>query len=104
MSKTLRFYGASDDLFEVTGAICEEIGCFSKPGVYHLKSVEGELHVVGYYQDTGIWSVGIAPVAEGAPVPAWPSTYQVHENGYSPLLTLEVPDDTQLVMADEDED
>lgn len=27
MSKTLNFYGASDDLFEVEGAIREEIGC-----------------------------------------------------------------------------
>lgn len=104
MSKTLSFYGASDDLFECEGAIREEIGCFSKPGVYHLKSVEGELHVVGYYQDTGIWSVGVAPVTEGATMPVWPSAYQVHENGYSPMLTLEVPDDTQLVMDDEGED
>lgn len=71
--------------------------------MHQLEAVK-ELHVVGYYQDTGIWSVGIAPVTEGATVPAWPSAYQVHENGYSPMLTLEVPDDTQLVMADEDED
>lgn len=27
--KELRFYGASDDLFECEGAIREEIGCYS---------------------------------------------------------------------------
>lgn len=31
--KELRFYGASDDLFECEGAIREEICCFNKPGI-----------------------------------------------------------------------
>lgn len=35
--KELKFYGASDDLFECEGAIREEICMYSNPGVYHLK-------------------------------------------------------------------
>lgn len=102
--KELRFYGASDDLFECEGAIREEIYCFNKPAIYHLKSVEGEMQVVGYYLDSGLWSVGVSQIAEDVPLPAWPVQYQVHEHGYSPLLTLHVPDDTALVQDDEEDD
>lgn len=106
MGKTLRFFGASDDLFEVTGAITEEIGCFSKPGVYHLKSAEGELLVIALYGVGNIacWTIGVCQVDEGVPVPEWPVMYSMHDSGYSPLLTLEVPDDTRLVMDGDDED
>ncbi|MEG2665143.1 MAG: hypothetical protein RSE33_20415 [Hafnia sp.] len=99
--KELRFYGASDDLFECEGAIREEIGCFNRPGIYHLKSAEGEMQVVGYYLDSGLWSVGISQISEDVPLPAWPVQYQVHESGYSPLLTIQVPDDTALKIEDE---
>lgn len=106
MSKILKFYGASDDLFEVEGAIREEIGCFDKPGVYHLKSAEGEILVVAHYGigNAAAWSVGLCQVDEGVPVPAWPVTYSMHESGYSVLLTMEVPDDTHLVINDEGDD
>lgn len=100
--KELRFYGASDDLFECEGAIREEIGCFNKPGIYHLKSAEGEMQVVGYYLDSGLWSVGISQISEDVPLPAWPVQYQVYESGYSPLLTIQVPDDTTLEIEDTD--
>ncbi|MFA9597701.1 hypothetical protein [Citrobacter telavivensis] len=99
--KELHFYGASDDLFECEGAIREEIGCLNKPGIYHLKSGEGEMQVVGYYLDSGLWSVGISQIAEDVPLPAWPVQYQVHESGYSSLLTIQVPDDTTLKIEDE---
>lgn len=102
MSKTLKFYGASDDLFEVEGAIREEIGCFNELGIYHLKSAEGEVLVVATYTDEGCWAIGLGQVEEGAPVPAWPVSYSMHERGYSAQLTIEVPDDTQLVMAKEE--
>jgi len=106
MSKTLQFYGASDDLFECEGAITEEIGCFSAPGTYHLKSADGELLVIALYGVGNIacWTIGACQVDEGVPIPAWPVTYSTHESGYSVLLTLEVPDDTRLVMSGDDED
>lgn len=101
--KELRFYGASDDLFECEGAIREEISCFNKPGIYHLKSAEGEMQVVGYYLDSGLWSVGISQIAEDVPLPTWPASYGVHEHGYSTLLTISVPDDIALVMPDDED-
>lgn len=104
MSKTLKFYGASDDLFEVEGAIREEIGCFNELGIYHLKSAEGEVLVVATYTDEGCWAIGLGQVEEGKPVPAWPVSFTMHERGYSVQLTIDVPDDTQLVMVDEDDE
>ncbi|QMM52455.1 hypothetical protein HVX06_08065 [Enterobacter sp. RHB15-C17] len=103
MAKELTFYGASDDLLECEGAIREEIGCYNEPGIYHLKSAEGELQVVGYYLDSGLWSLGISQVTEDMPLPAWPVTYAVHERGYSAQLTITVPDDTTLVLPEEEE-
>lgn len=99
--KELRFYGASDDIFECEGAIREEIDCFNKPGIYHLKSADGEMQVVGYYLDSGLWSVGISQIAEDVPLPAWPVQYQVHERGYSPMLTIQAPDDITLKTEDD---
>ena len=104
MSKTLKFYGASDDLFEVEGAIREEIYCYHKPGIYHLKSAEGEVLVMATYTEEGCWAIGLCQIEEDAPVPSWPVTYSMHERGYSVQLTMEVPDDTQLVMENEDDD
>ncbi|EBO9596923.1 hypothetical protein S930_16100 [Salmonella enterica] len=103
MTKQLHFYGASDDLLECEGAIREEIGCYNSPGIYHLKSSEGEMQVVGYYLDSGVWSLGISQVAEDVPLPAWPATYVMHERGYSVQLTITVPDDTILVLPEEEE-
>jgi len=96
--KELRFYGASDDLFECEGAIREEVGCFNSVGVYHLKSSEGELLVTGYYLDSGLWTIGISPANEGISIPSWPYSYSIYEHGYSALLTLQVPDDTELLL------
>jgi hypothetical protein len=103
MTKELKFYGASDDLLECEGAIREEIGCYNKPGIYHLKSAEGEMQVVGYYLDSGLWSIGISQVAEDTPLPAWPVIYTMHERGYSVQLSIVVPDDTCLVLSEEEE-
>ncbi|EMB4322617.1 hypothetical protein RJ492_001714 [Pluralibacter gergoviae] len=101
--KELKFYGASDDLLECEGAISEEIGCFNSPGIYHLKSAEGEMQVVGYYLDSGLWSIGISQVNENTPLPAWLTSFSQHECGYSVVLTLQVPDDAELVLEDGDD-
>ncbi|WP_253907509.1 hypothetical protein [Klebsiella pneumoniae] len=57
--KELKFYGASDDLFECEGAIREEICMYSNPGVYHLKSSEGEMLIIACYTDEGCWAIGV---------------------------------------------
>ncbi|WP_447717291.1 hypothetical protein [Pluralibacter gergoviae] len=101
--KELKFYGASDDLLESEGAIREEISCFNSPGIYHLKSADGEMQVVGYYLDSGLWSIGISQVNENTPLPAWPASFSQHECGNSVVLTLQVPDDAELVLEDGDD-
>ena len=103
MTKELKFYGASDDLFECEGAIREEIGCYNRPGIYHLKSAEGEMQVVGYYLDSGMWCIGVSQVGEDIPLPAWPVAYTMHERGYSAQMVITVPNDTALVMPEEEE-
>ncbi|MGS3701089.1 hypothetical protein [Citrobacter freundii] len=45
--------------------------------------------------------MGISQIAEDVPLPAWPVQYQVHERGYSPLLTIQVPDDITLKTEEE---
>lgn len=100
--KELRFYGASDDLFECEGDIREEIGCFDSVGKYHLKSTEGEVLVIGQYLDSGLWSVGIAPADEGVAIPDWPVSYSIYEHGYSTLLTIQAPDDIEIASTKED--
>jgi len=96
--KELRFYGASDDLFECEGAIREEVGCYNDVGKYHIKSSEGEVLVVAQYLDSGLWSVGLSPVDEGVNVPDWPCKYSIYEHGYSTLLTIQGPDDAALLI------
>ncbi|EPK0472951.1 TPA: hypothetical protein QHR21_001037 [Klebsiella pneumoniae] len=62
--KELKFYGASDDLFECDGSIREEICMYSNPSVYHLKSSEGEMLVIACYTDEGCWAIGVGQVNE----------------------------------------
>ncbi|GKV88167.1 hypothetical protein [Pectobacterium carotovorum] len=100
--KELKFYGMSDDLFECEGAIREEIYVYRNPGIYHLKSSEGEMVVIACYTDAGCWAIGIGQVNEGMQLPAWPTSFSQQDSGYSPVLTIQVPDDTELVMGDGD--
>ncbi|MCU1787486.1 hypothetical protein CUU54_01265 [Pectobacterium polaris] len=101
--KELKFYGMSDDLFMCDGAIREEIGVYRNPGIYHLKSSKGEMLVIACYTDAGCWAIGIGQVNEGTPLPAWPTSFGQRDSGYSAVLTIQVPDNTVLVMGDSDD-
>lgn len=98
MSKTLRFYGSSDDNFEIEGAIRDEISKFDHHGLqFKLSSSEGQILIVGNYGESApgaVWTIGIAPVDEDIPIPAWAVKFRLAENGYSTELEIEVPDDT----------
>lgn len=85
--KELKFYGASDDLFECEGAIREEICVYSNPGVYHVKSTEGEVLITACYTQEGCWAIGLAQVSKESIIPAWPASFSQHERGYSVVLT-----------------
>lgn len=98
--RTLRFYGASDDRFEIEGSLPgepDELGCYKKPCVVKVCSPsKGQLAIVGMYapgNTAPCWSIGIMPVDEDVPIPPWQISWQTNENGYSTQLTILVPDD-----------
>lgn len=102
-SKQLNFHGASDDIFTVEGAICEEIYARHETATFHLKSIDGEMLVVAHYCKNGCWSVGIAPVDEEVPIPAWSTSFALDSGGYSAKLTIEAPADIHLATGEDDD-
>lgn len=99
--KTLQFYGASDNLFEVEGpGIRDEIGCYDRPGIYKVISNSGRLFVIGEYAvaNEATWMVGVQQADEDIPLPAWPIRFVAKSPvSYSPMLELDVPDDTIVI-------
>lgn len=107
--KTLRFYGASDDLFEfesyqddVLIASEETSPPYKKPGAYLLANLEHEMLVTAFYEHdlkTPCWILGVTLVDEGASLPDWPVRFYYDEsiaNDYSPILEIDVPDDVNV--------
>jgi len=101
MSRTLKFYGASDDLFEIEGTIKDEpdeIGCYNRSAAVKVYDRLGNgLIVAGIYINPGVWAIGIAPMDEDQPLPGWPHAYSRD----SALLTIEAPDDAVVVEVDQ---
>lgn len=104
MSRTLKFYGCSDDLFEIEGTHGDEpdeIGCYDKPCVVKIQSGDDALCVVGMYAPgnvAGCWSIGLMPVDEDREMPNWPVTYKLGGRGYSTELTMSVPDNAVVTV------
>lgn len=98
--RTLKFYGHSDDCFEIDGTTRDEpdeIGCFDGSVTVTLIDANGDgLQVVGSYakpHNTGTWMFGISLLDEDKPLPSWPIRFSTFENNYSPLVEIDVPDD-----------
>jgi hypothetical protein len=94
----ITFYGASDDLVEVTGYIYDEFGV-GMSGVWEgaLVDSHGEgLRVSIVYTSEGTWSAGVAPLDEEVPLPLWPISFEMAETGYSTAISITVPDGTTL--------
>ena len=102
MPRTLKFYGASDDLFEVEGTKRgepDEIGAFDCAVSVEVSSdLHTGLIVTGLYSpaDNGCWMIGISQLDEDVPLPEWAQHFRVGARGYSAELTLEVPDDVSV--------
>ena len=115
--KTYSFYGASDDLFEWSVENSEglhdrdEIGCFQKKegincSVILRSKSEGECRIFGIYGvcGEGVWGFGVAQTEEDKPIPEWSvSIEQAEDPQYSVLLSIDCPDDTKLVVDEEEE-
>lgn len=106
--KILKFYGVSDDLFEMEGDMENEIGCYDKGAAYLLEAESGSMIVYAYYAPNCIhstsWVIGVALKDEGIPLPDWNIKYETASaNGYpdpqpySPMLIIEAPDDVRVI-------
>jgi hypothetical protein len=109
MTKTLRFYGASDDLFECDcdedrrfgGEQCNSAAASTMAWAVRDETGAG-LIVTGQYAPNnvpgGTWVIGVTLLDEDVSLPPWPMRF---ENGpinghppsfYSPALVIEAPD------------
>lgn len=100
--RELRFYGASDDLFEIDGFRTGEPDELCGDGFFIVKidsPSEGSVCVVGHYAPNDVvpcWAVGLMPTDEGEPIPPWHVRYDIKGHDYSAVLVIEVPDDAVL--------
>lgn len=101
--RTLKFYGVSDDLFEVEGSRSGEPDEINALGdTVELTITRGTggntegLIVFGSYLGTGVWGVGVAPLDEGKPFPDWAKHFTLNDRGYSTELQMLAPDDCTI--------
>ena len=106
--KTLIFGGSSDDTFgEITPRGDDYDNCASgDPIEWALVSPSEDcgMLVVGQYApgaDDG-WLIGVAPIGDDESLPPWPMRLRAanpaarNESSYSPVLEIDVPDDTEI--------
>ena len=108
-TKTLRFWGASDDLFEIESTKRgdgDEIGCFDKPMAVRVRSADRAhgLIVTAVYASIfqgradldvpACWSIGVMPMDEDVPLPTWPMRWRA--TGYTTELEIDVPADALI--------
>ncbi len=104
--RTIKIYGTSDDLFEIEGSKKEEpdeIGCYDKPVAVSIIDKQGNgLIVGGFYSlnkwksETSSWKIVIELLEEDKHLPNWNMKWGTNSNGYSPELTIEIPDDAVI--------
>ncbi len=44
--------------------------------------------------------IGVAQLGENQPIPDWPMKFRTAENGYSPALVIETPEDVTVSYED----
>ena len=98
--KTVKIYGASDDLVETSGIKgCDEFGCYSSDELVHttlaiVTQTEG-VHVYAIYD--GCWSFAVSPAMDSEQLPDWPIRHLWGGGSdYSETLEIDVPDDAEL--------
>lgn len=102
--KTITFRGHSDDIFSYevdVGGADEQDSCGrDRPLVYEVRSGVDGLRVIGMYAVTsGTWMIGVEGVdREDDAMPDWTGT--VAFEGYSTVLTLDVPANATIARVD----
>ena len=114
--RTIEFAGHSDDVFgwseydahrkRLRGD--EHDDCSNgKVRVFRVESPStGAVLVSGAYHKclTAVWTVGLAPVDEDVPLPEWATMPRFRTDGYTPVMTLTVPDDATVGLESVDGD
>lgn len=101
--RKIKFYGASDDLMEISG------GNPGEPDEFVIKDGEigsvdihhgddAGLTVIAKYMDNGTWMIGIHQLSEDIPIPEWPMEWTSLD--YSAVLEIMIPEDAVLVSED----
>lgn len=96
--------GYSDDIVDIesdNAEMVDEFGAYEKPGWIKIFRGDNEgLMVFAQYAPEGTpdgtWVIGVTLLCEDNPLPNWPITYKTGENGYSPVLVVDAPDDVIL--------
>lgn len=94
--------GASDDLVEIDGRVNDEVQHYGPgPAIGRIEAPDGAgLLVVVQYVGEGTWSVGVAPLDEGFPIPPWKiEVGNAADCSYSAALTVWAPADATLKWA-----
>ena len=105
--RNLKFYGASDDLFEIEGTFggsgeADEVNvCRDGRGMVEVRTNDGTaMRVTAAYcfcrESGAAWNIGVEQVDEGVPIPDWPMRWSTHERGYSVLLEMDAPGDAYV--------
>ena len=111
MSKRITFWGASDDLVVIEGAVpgCDEYAVYSPAtspdGMFQIRGGGCRMNVACLYGASGgTWCFAPALVDEGEGFPDWPMTISACDigghrtNPYSTILVIDVPDDAEVVL------
>lgn len=107
---TITIYGESDDLVEVEiidgdGRKRIELDAYDRGQSIYLRLMDGTgMRVYAEYSPTdlggGVWMIGVAQLGEDQAIPGWPMKYRMAENGYSPELIIQAPEDVEVEHAD----
>ena len=97
--KTISIAGSSDDIVYV---LCnQQDEQYVNPATIELsseKTGESMIVYVSYAptkKENYCWMIGVQPADEDVEIPDWKQQFKLDVNGYSPILSLEVPDDTK---------
>jgi hypothetical protein len=97
----IRFYGASDDLLEIEGAITEEVSDVNGRIEVMLTGPEyGAMFIVAEFSPGGVWMLGCSQADEDHPLP-WPVRVVPGDTGtchYSVVLVVDAPAGAELTV------
>lgn len=96
--------GYSDDVVDVESdnkGLTDEFDAYNKPGWIKIfrGDNEGLMVFVQYAPEgtpDGTWVIGVTLLCEDNPLPDWPISYKTGENGYTPVLIIDAPDDVMM--------